>query len=179
MQKAFSILIILVSTLTTQASEMVKGPVFTGYGSVFKIDDLTEPVTKSFKYKLLYDIGKAADYEDKLNKGIESIARFINMHVMHGTKLEDIEIAVVLHGKATRDGLTHKAYEDKYLLENPTLDLIEQLSAKGVKYYQCGQSAYYQKISAKDLSQQVNMSLSAMTKLSELQSEGYQIIPWW
>ena len=179
-QRAFIFTIFLIiGSLTAQAGDMVKGPVFTDYGPVFKITDLTTPVAKDFKYKLLYDIGKAADSEDKLNKGIESVARFINMHVMHGTKIEDIEIAVVLHGKATRDGLTHKAYEDKYLLENPTLDLIEQLSAKGVKFYQCGQSAYYQKITAKDLSPQVSMSLSAMTMLAELQADGFQIIPWW
>ena len=175
-----AILVFLIfGTLTAHAESMVKAPVFTDYGPVFRINDLTTPVTKDFKYKLLYDISEAAESEDQLNKNIESVARFINMHVMHGTKIEDIEIAVVLHGKATRDSLSHQAYEDKYLLENPTLDLIEKLSAKGVKFYQCGQSAYYQKISAKDLSPEVSMSLSAMTMLAELQADGYQIIPWW
>ncbi|MDQ7048878.1 MAG: DsrE family protein [Enterobacterales bacterium] len=96
------------------------------------------------KYKVLFDISKAADDKTKLNKNIESVARFINMHVLNGVKLENIEIAVVLHGKATRDGLNHKAYQKRYSNNNPTLDLIHQLRAKGVSFYQCGQSAYFQ-----------------------------------
>ena len=100
------------------------------------------------------------------------------MHVKHGVKLENIDIAVILHGRATRDGLNHKAYEERYLFKNPTLDLIEKLQAKGVKFYQCGQSAYYQDVVASDLAAEVGMALSAMTMLTELQAEGYQLIPW-
>ena len=157
----------------------IKGPVFKDYGPVHKITDLAVPLKKNFKYKVLFDISKTSETENQLNRNMESVARFINMHVMHGTKLENIDIAVVLHGRATRDGLNNKAYESKYSVSNPTLDLIQQLSSKGVKFYQCGQSAYFQQVYAKDLTKDVKIALSALTMLTELQAEGYQLIPWW
>lgn len=181
----FTLSLLLTSQLLTSqsltAKELLptKGPVFTDYGPVHRITDLTVPLKKNFKYKILFDISKAAESDDQLNINIESVARFINMHVMHGTKLENIDIAVVLHGKATRDGLNHKAYEERYLFKNPSLDLVKQLSAKGVKFYQCGQSAYFQQVYTKDLTPEVGMALSALTMLTELQAEGYQLIPWW
>ncbi len=174
-----ALLLIVSFSLTAKELTPTKGPVFTDYGPVHKITDLTVPLKKDFKYKVLFDISKTAESEDQINRNIESVARFINMHVMHGTKLENFEIAVVLHGKATRDGLNHKAYEERYLFKNPSLDLIQQLSAKGVKFYQCGQSAYFQQVYTKDLAKDVGMALSALTMLTELQTEGYQLIPWW
>ena len=170
--------LLLVAAGNSYAEKPTKGPVFTDYGPVYKIDDLTTPLTEGLHYKILFDISKTGETEDQLNRNIESVARFINMHVLHGTKLENIEVAVVLHGKSTRDGLTHAAYEEKYLVKNPTLDLINQLHAKGVKFYQCGQSAYYQNINAEDLSEDVNMALSALTMLTELQADGYSLISW-
>lgn len=164
--------------LPTVADTATKGPVFKDYGAVYEITDLTVPLTKDFRYKVLFDIYKGPESDDKINRNIESVARFINMHVRHGVELKNIDIAVILHGRATRAGLTNKAYEQRYLVKNPTLDLIAQLEAKGVKFYQCGQSAYYQNITTNDLSTHVGMALSAMTMLTELQTQGYQLIPW-
>jgi len=171
--------IISLMSLTLDAETTIKGPVFDDYGAVYKIKDLNVPLVKSFKYKVLFDISKTSESEDQINRNIESIARFINMHVMHGVKLKNIDIAVVLHSRATRDGLNHKAYEERYLVKNPTLDLIDKLHAKGVKFYQCGQSAYYQNVKTKDLNKNVGMALSALTMLTELQADGYQLIPWY
>ena len=172
------ILMLFLWNTSVYADSATRGPVFTDYGPVFEIKDLSVPLKKDFLYKVLFDISKAADTKDQHNRNIESVARFINMHVKHGVKLENIDIAVILHGHATRDGLNHKAYEERHLFKNPTLDLIEKLKAKGVNFYQCGQSAYYQDVSASDLAPEVGMALSAMTMLTELQADGYQLIPW-
>ena len=157
----------------------VKGPVFTDYGPVHEIKDLTVPLVKDFHYKVLFDISKSPKNSGDLNTYIESIARFINLHVMHGVKLENIDIAVVLHGRATNSGLNHTAYNERYSVQNPTLDLIDKLHAKGVKFYQCGQSAYFKDIKKKDLANNIELALSGMTMLTQLQTEGYQLIPWW
>jgi len=169
----------LIYCAVASGAPATKSPVFTDYGAVYHITDLNVPLKENFHYKVLFDISTGPESEGQLNKNIESVARFINMHVMHGVKLENIDIAVVLHGEATKAGLTNKAYQQRYLEDNPSLDLIQKLHAKGVKFYQCGQSAYYQKVKTKDLSKEVRMALSAMTMLTELQSEGYRIIPWW
>ena len=169
---------LLISTIIN-ADTVVTGPIFKDYGPVYNIKDLTVPLKSNFKYKVLFDISKGPDENDSLNRPIESVARFINMHVLHGVKLQDIDIAVVLHGKASRAGLNHEAYEQRYLVNNPNIDLINKLAAKGVKFYQCGQSAYYQQIKTSDLIPEVGMALSALTMLTQLQTDGYQLIPWW
>ncbi len=183
MRKLTVFLLIMSSFLWAQsklnAQSARTGPVFNDYGAVYDIKDLTVPLKKNYRYKVLFDISKSPESADDINGVIDSVARYINMHVRHGVKIDDIDVAVILHGGATKNGLSHTAYEERYLVKNPTLDLIEQLSAKGVKFYQCGQSAYYQKVKTKHLAPEVKMALSAMTMLTELQAEGYQLIPWW
>ena len=154
-----------------------KGPVFSDYGPVFKMDDRDVDLTKDFKYKVFFDVTEPAKQTFNLNRRIESVARFINMHAMNGVKLEDMQIAVVLHGGATRDALNQEAYQEKYMDENPTLDLIEQLHAKGVKFYLCGQSLYFMQHKKSDLAPQIQLALSAMTTSTQLQANGYTLIP--
>lgn len=169
-------------TTNTQAQENnselpQKGPVFTDYGPVFKVADRDRPLKPDFVYKLIFDIADAAKSPDKLNRSIESVARFINMHALNSVPLENMQLAVVLHGSATRDGLSHEAYRSRHDIENPTLDLIEQLSAKGVSFYQCGQSAYFSKVAKEEFAEPIELALSAMTVLTELQAEGFQLLP--
>ena len=155
----------------------MKGPIFTDYGPVFKMEDRDVSLEKGFKYKVFFDVVESAKETFNRNRRIESVARFINMHALNGVKLEDMEIAVVLHGSATRDALNQQAYEDKYLDENPTLDMIEQLHAKGVKFYLCGQSLYFMGHKKSDLAPQIQLALSAMTTSTQLQAKGFTLIP--
>ena len=165
------------SAANSSAPKPVKGPVFTDYGPVFKIQDRDVPLSKNFKYKVFFDVTEPAQETFNLNRRIESVARFINMHVMNGVKLDEMEIAVVLHGGATRDALNQEAYQEKYMDENPTLDLIEQLHAKGVKFYLCGQSLYFMQHKKSDLAPQIQLALSAMTTSTQLQAQGFTLIP--
>jgi len=181
MSRTFILLLLVLAfhstTLSAESPKATKGPIFTEYGPVFKIEDRDIQLKEGFKYKVFFDITQAAKETFNLNRRFESVARFINMHAMNGVKLEDMEIAVVVHGAATRDVLTQKTYQELYLDDNPTLKLIEQLHEKGVKFYLCGQSLYFQNLSKKDLAPQVNLALSAMTTSTMLQAEGYTLIP--
>lgn len=173
------IAILLVTNLNANAKESkaIKGPVFTKYGPVFPIKNRDIELLKDFKYKVVFDIKKASSEVFILNQRLESVARFINMHVMNGVKLENLDLAVVMHGPMTRDGLTQKAYQERYFDANPTLDMIEQLHAKGVKFYQCGQSIEFMGIKKSELAPQISLALSAMTTLTTLQYEGFKLVP--
>jgi len=177
---SFTIFIVLFAASVNsedQKFQATKGPIFTEYGPVFKIEDRDLELKKDFKYRVFFDITESSKETFNLNRRFESIARFINMHAMNGVKMKDMEIAVVVHGTATRDVLTHQAYEELYLEDNPTLELIEQLHSKGVKFYLCGQSLYFMKLTKAELAPQVNLALSAMTTSTMLQAEGYTLIP--
>lgn len=161
---------------STRPSE--KGPVFLDYGPVYEIKDIQVPPRKGLRYKILFDISKAAKSKTSYNRRIENVARFYNMQVRHGVPLKNIRAAVILHGTATRDGLSHAAYNERYGADNPSLELIQVLRQQGVRFYQCGQSAYHYGHSAKDFSDEVGVALSALTMLTDLQSQGYRLIPW-
>lgn len=175
--KALLCSLLLVMSLSVFSKEAIKGPVFTDYGPVFKAEDRDRPLKKDFTYKVVFDVTKTGNELDQLSRRLESVARFINMHALNGVKLENMDIAVVLHGAATKDGVNHQAYQKKHKSDNPNLDLIEQLHSKGVKFYVCAQSAYFYGFEKKDYVPQVKIALSAMTTLAELQSEGYALLP--
>lgn len=170
-----SIVLIQISDLSAD-NKSVKGPVFSKYGPVFPIKNRDIALPENHTYKIVFDITKTSQDEFQINRRLESVARFINMHVMNGVKLENLDLAVVIHGAATRDGLTQKAYQERYFDDNPTLEMIEQLDAKGVKFYQCGQSIEFMGIKKTELAPQINLALSAMTMLAVLQSDGFNLV---
>ena len=166
-----------ISSLSAAENKAVKGPVFSKYGPVFPIKNRDVALPENFKYKVVFDITKASKEVFVLNRRLESVARFINMHVMNGVKLENLDLAVVMHGAVTRDGLTQKAYQERHFDANPTLDMIEQLHSKGVRFYQCGQSTEFMGIKKAELAPQISLALSAMTMLTTLQADGYSLVP--
>lgn len=158
-------------------SDIKMGPVIEGYGPTSAIADADVKLPEGFTYKALFDISETHKKHDQYNRKIESVARFLNMHARNGVKLEDMKLAVVLHGAATKDVLTDEAYAKRHGHINPNTDLIKQLSEKGVKFYLCGQSAAFYDIKKSELSSDVKLALSAMTMAVLLQQEDYQLIP--
>ena len=98
------------------------------------------------------------------------------MHVKYGVKESNISLAFVLHGASTKDALTNEAYERKYGMKNPNIDLIKTLAEHGVEMFICGQSAAYNGISKSELLPEIKLALSAMTVLTFYQSNGYSLI---
>lgn len=158
-------------------SDIQMGPIIEGYGPTSAISDADIKLPEGFTYKALFDISETNKKHDQYNRKIESVARFLNMHARNGVKLEDMKIAVVLHGAATKDILTDEAYTKRHGQKNPNTELINQLSDKGVEFYLCGQSAAFYDIKKSELSSDVNLALSAMTMAVLLQQDDYQLIP--
>ena len=158
------------------ASEPVTGPAVENYGPVYAVPEGSFNLDPKHKYKIIMDIGKGPDDPSALNRNIESAARFLNMHSRNGVKPENLELAIVLHGSGTHSALTDEAYGEKFLLSNPSKDLIKSLTNAGVHIYICGQSAAFNGYSKEDLLTETNMAVSAMTVHVRLQQEGYQAI---
>ena len=145
------------------ASEPESGPVIENYGPVYAVPEDSFNLDPSQHYKILMDIGKGPDDPAQLNRSIESAARFLNMHSRNGIKPENLELSLVLHGSATRSALSKKAYEENFLVDNSSRQLILALSKAGVDIYVCGQSAAYNGYGEEDLLPEVSMAVSAMT----------------
>lgn len=169
-------LLAIAQPASAQMENFKTGPVFEDFGPTAPVQQ-SEPLAKDAMFKISFDTSTAAD-TDKINRTIESAARFINMQVSAGVPEENILLAIVVHGGASFD-LTHQEFfaAHKDGAKNATAAAIAQLQEHGVKFYLCGQSAAAHGISNDDLLPGVQMSLSAMTAHALLQQQDFTINP--
>ena len=151
------------------------GPAITNFGAIAKVDsDL--PLSKRIDYKLAFDIGKGTP--EKVNGDLDSVARYINMLVADGVPLSRIHAAVVVWNAGMMDVTKQSRYEQEYGgATNPNIALVQQLIAKGVQIYVCGQSAVKYDVAKSDLLPGVKMALSGMTTHAMLHEQGYLVNP--
>jgi intracellular sulfur oxidation DsrE/DsrF family protein len=159
------------------ADEPELGPAVEGYGPTYPIGDRDVPVVEGTVYRTVFDAAAYSDDLSSLNTRLVSVARFLNMHVRNGTPLENMDLAVVLHGAALKTVFTNDAYRERYGVDNPNLELVQRLAAAGVDFYVCGQSMAFGGYARSELAEPVRVALSAMTMLTELQNRGYALIP--
>ncbi|WP_417613491.1 DsrE family protein [Parasphingorhabdus sp.] len=159
-----------------QMENFKAGPVFEEFGAIAPVET-DQPLAQDTVFSIAFDVSTAAA-PDKINRTIESAARFINMHVAAGVPEENIHLAVVVHGGAAFD-LTNPEFfaAHKDGRKNASATAIAQLQKHGVDFYLCGQSAAAHGISKADLLPGVKMALSAMTAHALLQQQGYTINP--
>ena len=160
--------------LQAKLADFVDGPVIKGFG---KHDQIENPgVSPETQLKVAFDVGKAAE-GGQINRRFDSLARFINMHAASGVKPENIELALVVHGKASFDILDHETYQKLYEMDNPNKALIQALLKNNVRVILCGQTASAYEISQSQLIQGSELALSAMTAHALLQQQGFTINP--
>ena len=159
------------------AAEALTGPVIEAYGPVYEVVGGAWNLEQGKHYKVSMDVSATEDLSGSLNRRLESAARFLNMHARNGIDPANIELAVVVHGAASRDLLTDEAYQTRFNQPNPNTAMLSALHGAGVKIYLCGQTAVHRGLSAEDLNPAVSMALSAMTAHVRLQSEGFTLIP--
>lgn len=169
------VLVFLVMPLL--AAEAPTGPVIEHYGPVFDTSTASFKLDPSVRYRAVMDVSGSPTDTAALNRSIESAARYLNMHVRDGVPLSNLELAVVLHGTASKDALSDKAYASRFETNNPNTELLKALSLAGVKIYLCGQTAGYRGYGIEELNPAVTMATSAMTVLSRLQVEGWSLLP--
>ena len=159
---------LLATTAAAQDMSVFKpGPVFAQFGPHAPVEGIGE-VPGDTEFSIAFDVAKPADEGDR-NRGFESAARFINMHVSHGVPEENIRIAVVVHGKAVNDLLAKP--------DNTSADMVQVMLGEGVRFIVCGQSAAAYGVTQDDLLPGVEMALSAMTAHALLQQRGYTVNP--
>lgn len=152
-----------------------KGPVFINHGENTIIDGGLNNA-ESQRFKVVFDVYKENE-SIKPHRGFDSIARFINMHVRAGVPLENIDVALVVHGKASYDLMSDDAFKQKFTKENPSSKLLNELLKNKVKVFVCGQSSSFLGLKKSQYKNGVALSLSAMTANALLQQQGYTLNP--
>lgn len=153
----------------------VVSPVIPGHGGVVLRPQAVEPPRAGAK--VLFDVtANSADSEP--NKGLDRVARLLNLYGAHGLEPQDIQICVVLHGDATRAALGDADYQKRFGPEkNPNLPLIAKLRAAGVDIQVCGQALNYKGIADAEVEPGISIAAAALTTIIHKQAEGYSYLP--
>lgn len=173
----FLVWLVAGTALAAEKAAPETGPAVPGYGPVFAVPDGVFNLSNDRLYKVTKDVSATSAEPDEINRGIESAARFLNMQARHGTRSDQLEMAVVVHGGAVKDLLTDDAYRSRFGVANPNTGLLAGLGRAGVNIYLCGQTATNRGVAPEELNPAVTMALSAMAAHVQLQSEGYTLIP--
>lgn len=153
------------------------GPTIPSFGPVIAPPPGSFNLDPETHYKVSIDVGSTAEFPGDLNRKFVSVARFLNMNAQHGIPPENIEFAIIVHGKAANDLLTDAAYEKRFNAANPNTALLKELNAAGVAIYLCSQTSGFRGMAPEEFNPAVTMALSAMSAHVRLQHEGYTLIP--
>lgn len=150
------------------------GPVIDAFGPVYEIDS-PDFATPSGPVRAVFDVSEGAARPDEVNRRIESLARFLNMHARAGVPVDRMELALVVHGSAGVELLGDAGYRKRHGVDNPTLPLLKALMDEGVQVILCGQTQSARGLGRDELAGGVQVALSAMTALVALQERGFRL----
>lgn len=159
-----------------QEAETKKGPILENFGTVFQIENPDLILDKDVVYKVIFDVYTDGSKKKGLNPMIVTAARYLNMHAQKGVPHENLKVAMVFHGPATKSALSNEAYQKHYGFNNPNSDLLLALKKANVELYVCGQSYLAMKYQVDEKHSAVQLALSALTTLVSYQTNGYQLI---
>jgi intracellular sulfur oxidation DsrE/DsrF family protein len=164
-------------SVQAQAQAPSTGPYVDAGGPAFEVADRDVPLQEGRKYRVVYELTGHPGEKTDVNRPLTVVARFMNMHGKNGVPLEDLDVAVVVHGQTLLAMQNDAAYEEMFGVKNPSTALINDLAAAGVKFYACGQSLGFRGLDKSVLAEPVKVGLSAMTMLVTLQADGYTFLP--
>jgi intracellular sulfur oxidation DsrE/DsrF family protein len=150
-------------------------PLIQGYGGVVVLPEATEQPQPGSK--ILLDITSDAT-EGKVIKGLARAALIMNQFPGVGIQPDQVQMAIVLHGPATKAALKHDAYAKH--ADGPTnanLELITRLHEAGVEIFVCGQALAHREYPMGEVAPEVAVAFSAATVNMNKQRDGYAYVP--
>lgn len=150
-------------------------PVIANHGGVVQLPNAAQQPRAGTK--LLVDLTSGGDPRE-LNRGLEKVAKYVNIYAGGGAEPANAKIAIVFHGEATLAVLKPNAYAAKFKAEgNPNLELLGQLNDSGVELYVCGQSLISKGSAVEEIALFVKPAVSALTVIVNLQADGFAYVP--
>ncbi|MEJ2113216.1 MAG: DsrE family protein [Flavobacteriaceae bacterium] len=168
--------LLLSSIVTAQQPKKVKGTIIKNYGETFEIVNPEYKTEIDSEFKVIFDVDKSSEDTSKVNRYIEVAANFLNMHANAGMKPEQLKVAMTIHASAWKDVLNNDAYKERFGVENPNLELINELSDAGVDIIICGQAAAKRDMTREEIIPNVKIALSATTAIIQYQNKGYRFV---
>ncbi|MDE3151961.1 MAG: DsrE family protein [Gemmatimonadota bacterium] len=127
-------------------------------------------------YKAVFDLTKGAGTDEKMNAGLDHVARTVNVFAAAGVPTSHLRFAVIIHGPATPLALSDSAYQAKFGRPNPNDAVIDALTKAGVKIMVCGNALGDMQFTPEQVNPKIKVALSALSTLIILQDQGYALL---
>ena len=151
-------------------------PAIPAYGPVHIWPEAIDRPSPKKTYKALFDVTKGDPASDKVNAGLDHIARGINTFAAAGVPLNHLKFVVIIHGGVTPIALGEKAYAAKFGHPNPNLAVIADLKKAGVNVMVCGNALGDMDFTPAEVNPDIKVALSALTTLVIQQDQGYALM---
>lgn len=150
-------------------------PIIRNFGGVLPRPQAVEQPRANAK--VVFDVTADSKPAD-VNKGLERVARLLNLYGVADLKATDVKITVVLHGEATKSVLKDADYQRRFEeATNPNLALIRDLQKAGVEINVCGQALNYKGFGDNEVSDGISIAAAALTVVVNKQTDGYAYLP--
>ncbi len=152
-------------------------PAIPGVGPVHVWPEAVLRPDATTTYKTVADVTKPAPSNDKMNPGLEHIARVVNVFAAAGVPLSHLKMVAVIHGPATPIALSDQEYQARFGHPNPNTAVIEALTKAGVQVYVCGNALGELQYTPAMVNANIKVALAALSTLVILQNQGYALLP--
>ena len=152
-------------------------PPITAAGAFHLVPHAAYLPDRNATYKVVFAMTKPGDKPDHVNPALERVARTVNLYAAAGVPLDHLKFVAIAYGPATALVLDDAHYRAKFGVANPNLAAIAQLRKAGVTVAVCGQAVIENHFEDAWVAKDVEVALSALTTITELQQQGYALMP--
>ena len=167
----------LMSSVSASAG-VPRQAVIPGYGAITPVEGAAERPDRKLRYRVLFNVTKAAATPDKINPTLDKVARFLNLLGADEVRPLPGDVIVIVHGPATPIVVEDDAYATMTgSASNPNLALIGALKRAGVSIRVCSQALVGNTIDPATVEQGIEIDVSALATMATLQLRGWALIP--
>jgi intracellular sulfur oxidation DsrE/DsrF family protein len=170
-----------VLTSGTSAADQPPGfwttPAIEGFGQIHALPKAAYQPDPSKSYRIVFAMTAASKEPGQINPAIERVARTVNLYASAGVSPSHLKIVAVAYGPATAVALNDTQYKAAYGMANPNLPVIAKLRKAGVDVAVCGQAVAEHNYQYEWVDPSVTVALAALTTITTLEHEGYNLVP--
>lgn len=159
------------------ANDFWQTPTIAGAGKIHALPQSAYQPDPKLTYKVVFSLSSPGAKPDQVSPSLDHVARAVNLYVSAGVPLDHLKFVAIASGRATPIVLNNAQYQKKFGVDNPNLALIEQLRKAGVDVAVCGQAVAENGFEYDWVDSRVTLALSALTTITELQQQGYALLP--
>ncbi|MCP1167652.1 DsrE family protein [Limimaricola litoreus] len=152
-------------------------PVIEGFGRIVDAPGATLQPSAEELHQIVFSVSSDKTMPDGANANLWRTARAVNVYGLAGVEQENRDFIVIVHGGATEAIMSDEASRAANGEANPNLELIAALQDAGVQIMVCSQAAASHGVDETMLAPGVQMTLSALSAIPVLQSQGYSLMP--